>query len=247
MDRSTITVMSGQIVDSFDTDFRELYAVSQQVDLYREFNITKPPVPAPVAKPQPEPAQPLPLSASRFQVSVNESRQTDLKVPAHKYHNPKYSLVFGNSRGFTGSLQDLSTATDLLGWKQDETDGRHRLKGDQVSPPAAEGKDEDGKGSLKKKRSSFRQLLRGRGTNHITETIEEGVVAPQRPAPPQKGPETNGTSATELEVSFEPVEGPNPLISKFKKSSKGIQRSVSLQTINTGDDDDGASSPFTSR
>uniref|UniRef100_A0A3Q3XME0 Scaffolding anchor of CK1 domain-containing protein n=1 Tax=Mola mola TaxID=94237 RepID=A0A3Q3XME0_MOLML len=174
MDRNTITVMSGQIVDSFDTDFRELYAVSEQVDLYREFNITKPPVPAPVAKPQVEPTQPLPVSASRFQVSVNDSRQIDLKVPAHKYHNPKYSLVFGNSRGLTGSLQDLSTTTDSLGWGQNERDGHHHLKVDQASPPAAEEKDEDGKGSLKKKRNSFRQLLKGRGSNHITETIEEG-------------------------------------------------------------------------
>uniref|UniRef100_A0A3Q4C0C8 Scaffolding anchor of CK1 domain-containing protein n=1 Tax=Mola mola TaxID=94237 RepID=A0A3Q4C0C8_MOLML len=173
MDRNTITVMSGQIVDSFDTDFRELYAVSEQVDLYREFNITKPPVPAPVAKPQVEPTQPLPVSASRFQVSVNDSRQIDLKVPAHKYHNPKYSLVFGNSRGLTGSLQDLSTTTDSLGWGQNERDGHHHLKVDQASPPAAEEKDEDGKGSLKKKRNSFRQLLKGRGSNHITETIEE--------------------------------------------------------------------------
>uniref|UniRef100_A0A3Q3XRT8 Scaffolding anchor of CK1 domain-containing protein n=1 Tax=Mola mola TaxID=94237 RepID=A0A3Q3XRT8_MOLML len=148
MDRNTITVMSGQIVDSFDTDFRELYAVSEQVDLYREFNITKPPVPAPVAKPQVEPTQPLPVSASRFQVSVNDSRQIDLKVPAHKYHNPKYSLVFGNSRGLTGSLQDLSTTTDSLGWGQNERDGHHHLKVDQASPPAAEEKDEDGKGSL---------------------------------------------------------------------------------------------------
>uniref|UniRef100_A0A3Q3XHJ6 Scaffolding anchor of CK1 domain-containing protein n=1 Tax=Mola mola TaxID=94237 RepID=A0A3Q3XHJ6_MOLML len=205
MDRNTITVMSGQIVDSFDTDFRELYAVSEQVDLYREFNITKPP------------------------------------VPAHKYHNPKYSLVFGNSRGLTGSLQDLSTTTDSLGWGQNERDGHHHLKVDQASPPAAEEKDEDGKGSLKKKRNSFRQLLKGRGSNHITETIEEGVVTPQSPALPQKVPETNGIAATELEDSFEPVERPSPIKSKIKKSSKAIQRSMSLQTINTGDED-GASS-----
>ncbi|KAM9346121.1 protein FAM83F [Symphorus nematophorus] len=259
MDRNTITVMSGQIVDSFDNDFRELYAVSEQVDLYREFNITKPPLPTPIAKPKVEPVRPLPVSTSRFQVSVNDSRQIDLKVPAHKYHNPKYSLVFGNSRGLTGSLQDLSTPSDSLVGGMNQRNGlqnnithasrNSRDKLDRVSPQSpgspAEEDDEDGKGGVKKnqlgagvkKRSSFRHFLKGRGTNQGTETIEEGVVTPQSPASPCKVPETNGIAGNELEDTFEIIEKPSPLKPKIKKPSKIIQRSMSLQTINTGDED----------
>lgn len=257
MDRNTITVMSGQTVDSFDHDFRELYAVSEQVDLYREFNITKPPIPTPITKPKVEPIRPLPVSMSRFQVSVNDSRQIDLKVPAHKYHNPKYSLVFGNSRGLTGSLQDLSTMTDTVVGGPIQRNGLQNSivhpsrnsteKVDQDSPQSpgspAEEEDEDGKGLKKnqtagvKKRSSFRHFLKGRGGNHITDIIEEGVVTPQSPAPPCKVPETNGVAGNELDDSFEIIEKPGPLKSKTKKPSKVIQRSMSLQTINTGDED----------
>lgn len=257
MDRNTITVMTGQTVDSFDHDFRELYAVSEQVDLYREFNITKPPIPTPITKPKVEPIRPLPVSVSRFQVSVNDSRQVDLKVPAHKYHNPKYSLVFGNSRGLTGSLQDLSTTTDTVVGGPMQRNGlqnsivhpsrNSREKVDQASPQSpgspAEEEDEDGKGLKKnqtvgvKKRSSFRHFLKGRGGNHITDIIEEGVVTPQSPAPPCKVPETNGVAGKELDDSFESIEKPGPLKSKSKKPSKVIQRSMSLQTINTGDED----------
>lgn len=258
MDRNTITVMSGQTVDSFDSDFRELYAVSEQVDLYGEFNITKPPIPTPIAKPKVEPIRPPPVSTSRFQVSVSDSRQSDLKVPAHKYHNPKYSLVFGNNRGLTGSLQDLSTMTDSLDGGPNQRNGLQngflhpsrssKEKLEQASPQSpgspAEKEDEDGKGGSEKnqtvgvkKRSSFRHFLKGRGANHITETIEEGVASPQSPVPACKVPETNGVTGNELEDSFEIIEKPSPLKPKTKKPSKAIQRSMSLQTINAGDED----------
>lgn len=239
-----MTVMSGQTVDFFDTDFRELYAVSEHVDLYREFNVTKPPVPAPVPTPVPapivkpavDPLRPLPVSTSRFQVSVNESRQVDLKVPAHKYHNPKYSLVFGNSRGLTGSLQDLSTTKDSL---VGETALQGPGKEDQVSPespsPAAE---EEKVSPRTKKLTSIKHFLKGRATNHITETIEEGVATPQGPAPPSKEPETNGVAGSELDDAFEPLEKLSPLRPKGRKSSK-IQRSLSLQTLNMAEEEGG--------
>ncbi|XP_023117278.1 protein FAM83F [Amphiprion ocellaris] len=254
IDRNTITVMSGQIVDCFDNDFRELYAVSEQVDLYREFNITKPPLPTPIRKPKVEQILPQPVSTSRFQVSVGDSRQIELKVPAHKYHNPKYSLVFGNSVGLTGSLQDLSTQRDLSVSGLNHGNGlqngflhNSKEKVDRVSPQSpgspTENEDEDGKGGQKKnqagglkKRSSFRHFLKGRG-NQGTETIEEGVVTSQSPSPTHKVSETNGVAGNELEDSFEIIEKPGPLKSKFKKPSKLIQRSMSLQTINTGDED----------
>lgn len=257
MDRNTITVMSGQTVDFFDNDFRELYAVSEHVDLYKEFNITKPPA-APIRMPKVEPVRPLPVSTSRFQVSVGDSRQIGLKVPAHKYHNPKYSLVFGNSMGLTRSLQDLSTPSDsLVGLNQrnglqNSFLNAHRNskeKVDLVSPqspgsPTKE-EDEDGKGGLKKnhlpgakkQRSSFRHFLKGRGANQSTDTIEEGTITPQSMSPTCKVSETNGLAGTELDDSFEITERPGTLKSKSKRPSKHIQRSMSLQTINTGDED----------
>ncbi|XP_059204084.1 protein FAM83F [Centropristis striata] len=259
MDRNTITVMSGQIVDSFDHDFRELYALSELVDLYKEFNITKPPIATPIRKPKVENIQPLPVSTSRFQVSVEDSRQAGLKVPAHKYHNPKYSLVFGNSKGLTGSLQDLSTQSSSLvsglnhrnGLQNNGLHGSRNSKDkvDHVPPKSpgspAEEEEEDGKGGVKKnqifgakkQRSSFRHFLKGRGANQSTETIEEGVVTPQSPAPVYKVAETNGITGSEVEDSFEITDKSVLPKSKTKKPSKLIQRSMSLQTINTGDED----------
>ncbi|KAK2833022.1 hypothetical protein Q5P01_016911 [Channa striata] len=259
MDRNTITVMTGQIVDHFDNDFRELYAVSEHVDLYREFNITKPPIATPIRKPKVEPIRPLPVSTSRFQVSVGESRQFNLKVPAHKYHNPKYSLVFGNTMGLTRSLQDLSTPSDSLVGELNQRNGlqssflnanrNSKDKLDRVSPQSPGSPTEDdgdnAKGGLKrnqspnskKQRSSFRHFLKGRGANQSTETIEESMVTPQSISPTFKVSEANGVATDELEDSFEIIDKPLPLKPKIRKPSKHIQRSVSLQTINTGDED----------
>ncbi|CAN9505975.1 unnamed protein product [Ophioblennius macclurei] len=253
MDRNTITVMSGHVVDFFDNDFRELYAASEQVDLYREFNVTKPPVATPVKKREAEPVRPLPVSASRFQVSIGDLKQADLKVPAHKYHNPKYSLVFGNSVSLAGSLQDLSTIRDSVSGSL-RRNGLHdsllhlgdKEKG--VSSPTALSAEteDDAKGSPKKnqaagaspkKRSSFRHFLKGRSGHHHAETIEEGVVMPQSPPPPRRSAENNGGTPSELDDSFEIVDRPGTSKSKTKKPNKLIQRSLSLQTINTTDDD----------
>lgn len=256
LDRNTITVMSGHTVDFFDNDFRELYAVSEQVDLYREFNITKPPLPTPVMKPKMQHIRPLPVTTSRFQVSVGDSRQIDLKVPAHKYHNPKYSLVFGNSLGLTGSLQDLSTQRDSLVGGLNQRNGlqngfinANKEKLDRASPQSPGSPiEEDGKGGQKKnqadgpkKRSSFRHFLKGRGANHSTDTIEEGVVTPQSPSPTITADcnvsVANGVAGNESDDSFQFIEKPGLLKTKIKKPSKFIQRSVSMQTISTGDED----------
>lgn len=252
-------MMSGQIVDFFDNDFRELYAVSEQVDLYREFSITKPPIATPIKKPNVEPVRLLPVSMSRFQVSVGDSKHIDLKVPAHKYHNPKYSLVFGNSIGLTRSLQDLSTPADsLVGGLNQRNDLQNSFRianrnstekldlvSQSQSPGTPREDDEDGKeGSKKshlpgskKQRSSFRHFLKGRGANQSTETIDEGAITPQSTSPTCKVSETNGSAGPEPDDSFEIIEKPGPLKFKTKKPSKHIQRSMSLQTINTGDED----------
>ncbi|KAI4879738.1 hypothetical protein NFI96_023397 [Prochilodus magdalenae] len=181
MNRNTITVMSGQVVDFFDNDFRELYAVSDKVDLYCEFHITKPPMAAPVIKTPAAPSQPaLPVTSSRFQVSIGDSRQVNLKVPAHKYHNPKYALVVGNSLGLTGSLQDLSKLQDYVGENNMEkllhTSGGSNKHVDSKAPtpPVSPKESDENKGEvknpspfgLKKQRTSFRLFLKGRSPNH---------------------------------------------------------------------------------
>lgn len=247
MDRSIVSVLSGQTVDFFDQDFRELYAASDEVDLYKEFNITKPPVPAPAPRPKVEPLRPVPMSVSRFQISVDDTKKVDLRVPAHKYHNPKYSLVFGNNRGFTGSLQDLSTATDSLIGEGFQRNGlSHPAGGDQGASEEGGG-DQASQGTSKKnqpvalkKRSSFRHFLKGKAGNQVAETIEEGVVTPQSPAPlPCGTPEmSNGVLCAELDDTFELLDKPAPLkVPKAKKPAKVISRSLSLQTLNTGDAD----------
>lgn len=259
MDRNTITVMSGQIVDFFDNDFRELYAVSEQVDLYKEFSITKPPVSTPVKVPKVEPVRPLSVSTSRFQVSVGDSRQMDLKVPAHKYHNPKYSLVFGNS--LTRSLQDLSTPRDSLVGGLNQRDGLEnsfskagsssKEKVGRVSPqnPGSTTEEEADEGlkrnhspGAKKQRSSFRHFLKGRGADRATDAIEEGSVTPHVSSATCKVSETN-LAGNEPDDSSESVDKPGPLKSKTKKPPKHIQRSLSLQTINTADEDGTRSDP----
>ncbi|KAG7335385.1 hypothetical protein KOW79_001981 [Hemibagrus wyckioides] len=180
MNRNTITVMSGHVVDFFDNDFRELYAVSEKVDLYHEFHIPKPPrhtMPTPLLKAPPTNTQPaLPASTSRFQVSLGESKQVNLKVPAHKYHNPKYALVVGNSLGLTGSLQDLSKLREYAGnsaesntEKLHHTSGGTKEQTDRVSQEETSDSKGDGNKSplfgSKKQRSSFRLFLKGRSPN----------------------------------------------------------------------------------
>lgn len=329
MDRNTITVMSGQVVDFFDNDFREMYAVSENVDLYKEFHITKPPMPAPVRKVVVP--KPLLMSTSRFQVSLGDSRgQADQRVPAHKYHNPKYSLVVGNSLGLTGSLQDLSTLRDSLGGGLQRNGlstllhakGGSSVELDKVtakSPSSPVEDEEDGKGGSpkrqalggKKQRSSFRLFLKGRGSNHNSETIEEDGATPSNPSSTRPNPspshptptpshptpspsrptpslahrtpsptrpnpspthptpslthrtpsprnpnpspthstpsptrtnpsstrKVSETNSTATENSFEIEEKPSLLKFKNKKPSKLPQRSMSLMTLNKGEDD----------
>ncbi|XP_026870062.2 protein FAM83F [Electrophorus electricus] len=91
MDRNMITVLSGQIVDTFDRDFRELYAVSDNLNLFKEFNVSRPRTETLTRVTVPK--RPTLSTTARFQVSLGE--RGELKVPAHKYYNPKYLLALG--------------------------------------------------------------------------------------------------------------------------------------------------------
>lgn len=257
MDRNTITVMSGQIVDFFDQDFRELYAISEQVDLYREFNITKPPIATHVKTPKIQPLRPIPVSTSRFQVSVGDTKQMDLKVPAHKYHNPKYSLVFGNANGLTRSLQDLSGAKDSVLSASTQRSGLQSSPVPPNKPPIVEKRESQSpvsntdteedelKPNLKKNHSkkqlTIRNLLKGKNAHNAPETIEEGAATQHSPA--QNGKvlmvdAVSGVVGNESEDGFEILEKPGPLKSRSKKTGKmGHSRSLSMQALNAGPED----------
>ncbi|KAJ8283609.1 hypothetical protein COCON_G00024590 [Conger conger] len=162
IDRSTMLLMTGHVVDTFDRDFRELYAVSEEVDLYGELHIEKElaPMPAPV---RPKVEHQAPPPTSRFMLQLGDPRDIRTKIPAHKYYNPKYSLV-------VGSLQDISSAESPT---EPETQSNTILKAnserpDRPSPQPDLPADSEGKGSLRRpkglallvKKPSIRSLLR---------------------------------------------------------------------------------------
>ncbi|XP_076871827.1 protein FAM83F-like [Brachyhypopomus gauderio] len=103
MDRNMITVLSGQIVDTFDRDFRELYAISDKLNLFKEFNISR--THTDTLTRVTVPKRPTLSNTSRFQVSLGD--RGDLKVPAHKYYNPKYLLALGE-------IDRNATSMDLI-------------------------------------------------------------------------------------------------------------------------------------
>ncbi|KPP58557.1 hypothetical protein Z043_123605, partial [Scleropages formosus] len=90
LNRTMMTVMTGQIVDFYDQDFRELYAVSDEVDLYKQFQIPKQSATL-AARPTLNSRPPSIYSTTRFQVSLGD--QANPRVPAHKYYSPKYALM----------------------------------------------------------------------------------------------------------------------------------------------------------
>lgn len=251
MDRHVITVLSGQVVDFFDNDFRELYAISENLDLYKEFHISRPAVPLPPTRVTTAtaagPKRPLiPATTSRFQVSLGEDpkdeTQADLKVPAHKYYNPKYQLAFGDSAGLVGgSLQDLR-ATGVPGVSnispirdgdgglpmsdsnQSEVGSEHL---DKVGPLASPANHKPAT-NTKKGRNSLKNFFRSR-----TNSQEEGGTFTPGSSPTSKLP--NGTAALrdgsfeDLTEVFAPPKGKNKRSSKLAAGLK----SQSLMTINT--------------
>ncbi|XP_047434784.1 protein FAM83F [Mugil cephalus] len=114
MDRNMITVMTGQVVDFFDRDFRELYAISQKLNLYKEFHVTAPTAAPPVLSKVGSKRPALPATTSRFQVTLGDSRKADIQVPAHKYNNPKYLLAFADVPRPSGSLQEKGPNRGLV-------------------------------------------------------------------------------------------------------------------------------------
>ncbi|XP_054460988.1 protein FAM83F [Anoplopoma fimbria] len=237
MDRNMITVMTGQVVDFFDQDFRELYAVSEKMDLYKEFHVSPPAAKEATRSKVGTLRPPLPATTSRFQVTLGDSRNAPIQVPAHKYHNPKYSLVFGNVPRPPGSLQELgpTRASALAEYPEELEPGRPRVassvKLDRMSTLPSEDPTE-----------SFKR------PNRVTQDKKGRVPWMQkfsRKKPQSKEVSDNSaadsaeeTSRTdENEDNFEVVVKSPP---KWwtKKQPKLGQRTESVQTINTAEDNE---------
>ncbi|XP_029950296.1 protein FAM83F-like [Salarias fasciatus] len=174
MDRNMVTVMTGQVVDFFDQDFRELYAVSQKLNLYKEFHVS-PPAAQKMDAARSRTASkrpPLPATTSRFQVTLGDSKNVDIQVPAHKFYNPKYALAFGEALRPTGSLQEpgptrIAAITDLLEVEKQGQRFANSEKVDRLTPLPAEAPSDivrtpNGFRTDKKERFSFRQIFRNR-------------------------------------------------------------------------------------
>lgn len=194
-----ITVMTGQVVDFFDRDFRELYAISEKLNLYKELHVSPPAenktttVSSKVGPKRPA----LPATTSRFQVSLGDSQNANIKVPAHKYYNPKYALAFGDAPNPARSLQESGTKRDTaaVGVAGDMEPGRPRLtsseKMEQKSPLPSEVPSEsskrpngvtDKKGRLtwkarfSRRKSSNKLSVRNDISPPVTETDQTGDI-----------------------------------------------------------------------
>lgn len=238
-----ITVMTGQVVDFFDRDFRELYAMSEELDLYKELNISPPAtkVTATVRSKVGPKRPPLPATTSRFQVSLGDSRKADIQVPAHKYHNPKYLLAFGDSPRPTGSLQERGPVRgSVLAGPPDELDPeRPRLasseKMDRLSPLPLEAPSEIFKTPSKSPQDKKgwvtfkRKILKVKSSSKLS--IDSLASSPSPTATNQ--PDEN-------EDSFEVIVK-SPSKPRGKKPSMLSRRTASEQIVNSARDNESKS------
>ncbi|KAL7890782.1 hypothetical protein AOLI_G00002580 [Acnodon oligacanthus] len=226
MDRNMITVMSGQIVDFFDNDFRELYAITDKLDLFKEFHIGKPSTGTLGRVTVPK--RPTLPATSRFQVSLGDTG--NLKVPEHKYYNPKYLLAFGNIPGPSGSLPDLS------GKKQTE-ESPEELASEKIPTQAGSDKldtlkrlptESTEKGTIKKFLSKYRSSQKSKGSKKDDSAAadEEGI-----PSPSTSGKPTMPSSLDDLTNFPEepPVKNLPPVKEKDKKKKNSSQQTINNQ------------------
>ncbi|CAM5083752.1 unnamed protein product [Eretmochelys imbricata] len=104
IDRNILLLLTGQNVEMFDVEFRELYAISEEVNLYKELNI-----------------------ASPFNSGVGISALRSSTV-SRKMINPKYGLVTGAAPGemFWASRQ-RQEAQEKLERNEEESESKKRL------------------------------------------------------------------------------------------------------------------------
>ncbi|KAG6928071.1 family with sequence similarity 83 member F, partial [Chelydra serpentina] len=104
IDRNLLLLLTGQNVEMFDIEFRELYAISEEVSLYKELNI-----------------------ASPFYSGAGKSELRSSTV-SRKMINPKYGLVTGAVPGemFRASRQ-RQEAQGKLERNEEESESKKRL------------------------------------------------------------------------------------------------------------------------
>lgn len=239
-----ITVMTGQVVDIFDRDFREMYAISEKLDLYKEFHISPPAAnntAASVRSKAGPKRPPLPATTSRFQVSLGDSRKANIQVPAHKYYNPKYSLVFGDNPRPTGSLQGLGhQKASFLAELPEETDqGRPRLASSERMGQPGPLPSEATSDSLKRP-NGFTQDKKGQltWTQKLFKKKASGKHSSNSPADGTCMTPTETIRTNENEDNFEVIVRTPTSKWKSKKSSKLSQRTESQQTVTTNQDNE---------
>lgn len=232
-----ITVMTGQVVDFFDRDFRELYAISEKLDLYKEFHVSPPAtkVTTTVRSKVGPKRPPLQATTSRFQVTLGDSPKADIQVPAYKYYNPKYSLVVGDMPRPTGSLQErgpktgslLAECPEDLEPKRTSSDKVERLNSLPSEAPSEPFKMLNGVTQEKKGWATWKKKF----------TTKKSASKISINNPTDSPLPTATRTDEEQEDSFEVVVV-SPPKSRGKKTSKLGQRTESGQTINTAHDNE---------
>ncbi|XP_029353210.1 protein FAM83F [Echeneis naucrates] len=240
MDRNMITVMTGQVVDFFDRDFREMYAISENMNLYKEFHVS-PPAAGKTAtlrsKAGPK-RPPLPATTSRFQVSLGDSRKDKIQVPAHKFYNPKYSLVFGDAARPTGSLQGPGPTRQsiLAEIPEDMGQGRPRVTSSermgQTSPLTSEAPSESFKrpnrDTQERKLTWKQKLFRKKPSTKSLFQSPENSTCPSL---------TENNLTHENEDDFEVIVK-SPSRWRSKKSSKLDLQAESVKTVSSAQDNE---------
>ncbi|TDH15684.1 hypothetical protein EPR50_G00011920 [Perca flavescens] len=239
MDRNMITVMTGQVVDFFDRDFRELYAISEKLDLYKEFHVS-PPTTATIRSKVGPKRPSITATTSRFQVSLGDSRNAQIQVPAHKYHNPKYSLVFGDTPRPTGSLQEPGPkrGSTLAKVPEEMDPARPRVAGsekvERLSSLPSEAPSESFmrlNGVPQDKKSTWKlKFTRKKPSSKLPDNNLAGSTCPSPT-------ETNRTDEDNFSVNVK-----TPSKWRRKKPPKLVPRTDSKQSVNTGQDNESLTS-----
>ncbi|XP_063796793.1 protein FAM83F [Pseudophryne corroboree] len=102
VDRSIMTLLSGQYTEPFDIEFRELYAISEEINLFKELCLPD--------------VRPSPMISARPRSST----------VARKLINPKYSLVVGRSPA-PGEMLRFGSPNPPAAGDDGENEGEKRM------------------------------------------------------------------------------------------------------------------------
>nr|XP_061791541.1 protein FAM83F-like [Nerophis lumbriciformis] len=232
MDRNTITVMTGQVVEFFDQDFRELYAVSEKLDLFREFHVSPPANISTSVRSKVGPKRPpLPATTSRFQVSLGDARNVNIEVPAHKYYNPKYFLLFPDAPQPARSLQGPTRPSELLQLMEPPDQVTSSEKLDRLNPlpsePPVDFLKKPNGAPQEKKKLTLRQKI----TKRLS--VSKLSINSGRSSPAPAEPTGYLGSQDHLEVR---VKSPSNKLKLLKRPSALGPRANSVQTVEATQD-----------